>query len=74
MYFRDVDVDYRYILQQAAHAARVGCNDTCEMTGEAGRSNYIRHEQMRGVPDPGALAVAVAFESFAAALESSSLF
>eukprot|EP01041_Mallomonas_annulata_P001980 gene1980-3853_t len=54
--------------QAAAIAARTGAESTKTMTGLAGRSNYIQQEQMRGVPDPGAVAIAEAFE--AAASES----
>lgn len=42
--------------------ARQGSNNTKTMTALAGRSNYVHSDVMNGVPDPGALAVAEAFE------------
>jgi dihydroxyacetone kinase len=42
--------------------ARQGCDDTKTMQALAGRSNYVNTDLMTGVPDPGALAVAEAFE------------
>ncbi len=43
-------------------AARNGADSTKYMEGAAGRSNYIQQKQMEGIPDPGAVAVATAFE------------
>ena len=58
------------MLVRAAMAARAGCDATSHMIGSAGRCNYIRPEQMDGVYDPGALAVAVAFETCVATTAS----
>jgi dihydroxyacetone kinase len=43
--------------------AREGCENTKTMQALAGRSNYVNTDLMKGVPDPGALAVAEAFEA-----------
>jgi dihydroxyacetone kinase len=46
-------------LQGAAHAAVEGAARTAAMTkAGAGRSSYVREDALRGVPDPGAVAVA----------------
>ena len=50
------------LLVLAAAKAREGCNATKSMDAMAGRSNYINAKLMQGVPDPGAFAVAAAFE------------
>ena len=39
------------------------------MHAKAGRSNYVPYELMNGVPDPGAVAVAIILESVAKAAE-----
>ena len=49
-------------IQEAAISAKNGSNLTKTMESLAGRSNYILKEQMDGTPDPGSLAVAIAFE------------
>ena len=54
---------------QAAGAAEEGMESTKAMGSLAGRSNYVNEELMRGVPDPGALAVALAFRAAAAVIE-----
>ncbi|GKY90406.1 hypothetical protein MPSEU_000014500 [Mayamaea pseudoterrestris] len=51
-------------LTDAAVKAREGAKATAEMKhASAGRSNYLSEEQLTGTPDPGAEAVAIAFES-----------
>ncbi len=54
-------------LAAAATAARRGAERTKEMAARAGRSSYVREEALRGHADPGAVAVASAFEALAAA-------
>jgi dihydroxyacetone kinase len=52
-------------LQDAFLQARQGAESTTQMkVASAGRSNYLSEETLRGTPDPGAVAVAVVFESF----------
>jgi hypothetical protein len=46
----------------AAAAATAGMELTKTMGSLAGRSNYVSQDKMEGVPDPGAAAVASAFE------------
>jgi dihydroxyacetone kinase len=46
----------------AAAAAKGGAEATRTMAARAGRSSYVREEALRGVPDPGAVAVAEVFE------------
>jgi dihydroxyacetone kinase len=51
----------------AASAARRGADATAAMSrANAGRSSYVREESLRGVPDPGAVAVAAVLEALAA--------
>ncbi len=53
-------------LVAAAEAARRGAEATAAMErAGAGRSSHVRAEALRGVPDPGAVAVAIAFEALA---------
>jgi ATP-dependent dihydroxyacetone kinase len=53
-------------LGAAASAARAGAARTAAMAKAlAGRSSYVREDALRGVPDPGAVAVAAAFEALA---------
>jgi dihydroxyacetone kinase len=48
----------------AAHAARKGADSTAHMTeARAGRSSYLAATELKGVRDPGAVAVAVTFEA-----------
>ncbi|KAL7578740.1 hypothetical protein ACA910_015973 [Epithemia clementina (nom. ined.)] len=55
-------------LAEAAVKARQGADATAQMaTASAGRSNYLSEESLSGTPDPGAVAVAIVFESMAAA-------
>lgn len=54
-------------LDDAAKAARDGAEKTRTMTAGAGRSAYLRSESLADYPDPGAAAVALAFEAAAAA-------
>ena len=55
----------------AASAAMEGARLTAEMQSLAGRSNYLSADLIRGVPDPGAVAVAEAFEAAARVIASS---
>mmetsp|Transcript_11759 Transcript_11759/g.25383 ORF Transcript_11759/g.25383 Transcript_11759/m.25383 type:complete len:618 (+) Transcript_11759:114-1967(+) len=51
---------------EAAEAARKGVDATAAMDcAEAGRSNYLSKDVLRGTPDPGAVAVAVVLEAMA---------
>jgi dihydroxyacetone kinase len=53
-------------MKDVAAAARAGAEATKDMAAaRAGRSSYVRSEALRGVPDPGAMAVAFAFEALA---------
>lgn len=42
----------------AAEAAKTGMEATKEMESLAGRSNYVPQAQLKGIPDPGAAAMA----------------
>jgi dihydroxyacetone kinase len=56
-------------LTAAARAAAEGAERTASMTkARAGRSSYVREDALRGVPDPGAIAVAALFEAIAQSL------
>ena len=51
-------------LAQAARAAREGASATANITKAlAGRSSYLAASDLQGVADPGAVAIAVAFEA-----------
>jgi dihydroxyacetone kinase len=53
-------------LAAVAAAAAAGAARTASMTkARAGRSSYVREDALRGVPDPGAAAVAAVFEALA---------
>lgn len=53
-------------VEAAARAAADGAARTATMTrARAGRSSYVREEALRGVPDPGAMAVAAVFTAIA---------
>ncbi|MED5226807.1 MAG: dihydroxyacetone kinase subunit DhaK [Pseudomonadota bacterium] len=53
-------------LMEAAEAARLGADKTRDMTSaRAGRAAYVPKENLIGVPDPGAEAVALIFEGIA---------
>ena len=53
----------------AARAAREGADATARMTKAlAGRSSYLAEMELKGVADPGAMAIAVAFEAASAVL------
>lgn len=56
----------------AAAAAMEGAWLTAEMQSLAGRSNYLSADKIRGVPDPGAVAVAEAFAAAANVITNSS--
>ena len=47
----------------AVEKAAEGCEQTKQLASLAGRSNYIDNHILKGVPDPGAVAVKIAFES-----------
>lgn len=49
-------------LEMAATAAVAGMAATKTMQSLAGRANYVSQDKMNGIPDPGAFAVASAFE------------
>ncbi|PRP98268.1 Dihydroxyacetone kinase [Enhygromyxa salina] len=56
-------------LERAAAAARAGAEQTAGMRrAKAGRAAYLSAESLEGVPDPGAVAVAAAFEAIRDAL------
>ncbi|MFC9431479.1 dihydroxyacetone kinase subunit DhaK [Streptomyces sp. NPDC056987] len=55
-------------LTEAAAAAFDGARATADMLGRAGRSSYVG-EHARGVPDPGAVAVAIIFSVLAQVFE-----
>ncbi len=52
-------------VKDAAVAARKGADATRGMKARAGRAAYIPSEQLADIPDPGAEAIAVLFESLA---------
>jgi len=53
-------------LADAATAAELGAESTGKMeTATAGRSNYLSADQLKGTPDPGAVAAALVFASLA---------
>ncbi|GBG24780.1 Triokinase/FMN cyclase [Hondaea fermentalgiana] len=52
-------------LSKLADKSMAAAKSTAEMNASAGRSNYIPDEKMRGVPDPGAMAVAYAMRALA---------
>ncbi|WP_426226357.1 dihydroxyacetone kinase family protein [Pseudarthrobacter sp. DSP2-3-2b1] len=55
----------------AAHAARSGATSTAKLRPSLGRSSYVGDRAI-GIPDPGAIAVALQFEALAQALAMSS--
>ena len=58
-------------LNEAARAARAGAEATAAMTtARAGRSSYLARSTLQGVADPGAVAIAAAFEAGAEAQNS----
>jgi dihydroxyacetone kinase len=57
-------------IQGAAQAALRGAEATASMTkANAGRSSYVNATNLRGVSDPGAVAIAFAFQAAAEAME-----
>jgi dihydroxyacetone kinase len=50
-------------------AAEAGAEATATMAGKAGRSSYVDASVTDGTPDPGAVAVAVAFKAAAACFD-----
>ncbi len=54
-------------LAEAASAARTGADSTASLAATHGRSAYLAEETQRGVVDPGARAVAIAFAAVASA-------
>ena len=62
-----VDVLAASGLPEAARAARAGAEATAGLTrAGTGRSSYLASADLEGHPDPGAVAVAMAFEALAA--------
>jgi phosphoenolpyruvate---glycerone phosphotransferase subunit DhaL len=59
--------ELRADLADAAMAARAGADATAELVARRGRASYVG-EVSRGVPDPGAEAVAMFFEAAGRAL------
>jgi len=58
-------------LAAAAAAAREGAERTAAMTkANAGRSSYVPDAALRGIPDPGAAAIAHAFAALASSMGS----
>jgi dihydroxyacetone kinase len=58
-------------LAAAARAATEGAARTATMAkASAGRSSYVREDALRGVPDPGATAVAAVFAALAAMVQT----
>lgn len=56
-------------LRNAVQAAKTGANSTANMTKAlAGRSEYVNEENLKGIPDPGAVAVSIAMESLLRAI------
>eukprot|EP01032_Pedospumella_encystans_P008887 gene8887-10505_t len=49
-------------------AAQAGADSTKSMQSLAGRSNYVNQAHMEGTPDPGAVAVAAAFQALSVCL------
>lgn len=56
----------------AAAAAQAGAEDTKGMSALAGRASYVPAETLAGIPDPGAVAVAVWLRALANALQGCS--
>ena len=55
-------------LPEAITAAQQGADSTATMQkAKAGRASYVNSDNLNGVPDPGAVAVAEVFEAFAKA-------
>eukprot|EP00934_Nitzschia_sp_Nitz4_P007566 Nitzschia sp. Nitz4//scaffold2_size372955//29228//31018//NITZ4_000360-RA/size372955-exonerate_protein2genome-gene-0.235-mRNA-1//1//CDS//3329546587//7556//frame0 len=53
-------------LGTAAEQAKLGAEGTAKMNvASAGRSNYLSSEQLKGTPDPGAMAVAIVLGALA---------
>jgi dihydroxyacetone kinase len=53
-------------IRVAAVAARLGADRTATMTkARAGRSSYVPEDALRGVPDPGAMAIVAVFDALA---------
>jgi len=56
-------------LATVAAAAQAGAASTKSMHSLAGRSNYVNQAHMEGTPDPGAVAVAAAFDALSESLQ-----
>ena len=54
-----------------AKAATHGAESTRTMGGRAGRSSYINDEDVKGTPDPGAMAAAFALQAITLAVVDS---
>lgn len=57
--------------QLASEAASEGANRTKTMTAGAGRSSYVPETELAGIPDPGAVAVAIWMQAASEAFASS---
>lgn len=57
------DLSLKEIVDCATAAANQGMENTKEMKSMAGRSNYIDEATLKGIPDPGAYAVYLAFQA-----------
>lgn len=57
-------------LFKAVEASKEGMENTKKMFSSAGRSNYIDNDIINGTPDPGAVAVALAFAAAHEAMNS----
>jgi dihydroxyacetone kinase len=56
----------------AAKAAAAGAEATAQMTARAGRTSYVPQDITKGVPDPGATAVAAWLAAVAKTLDAQS--
>ena len=62
------DASVAQLAAAAAEAAEAGANATKTMAAGAGRASYVPAENMKDVPDPGAMAVAVWLRAIAKSL------
>ena len=64
-----IDALRSFDLPKAVEAANQGMEATKQLISSAGRSNYINNDVINGVPDPGAVAISIAFTSTYEALK-----
>ncbi|RYE98532.1 MAG: DAK2 domain-containing protein, partial [Methanobacteriota archaeon] len=57
------------VASAVAHATNVAAHETASMAPRAGRASYVSEEAWRGVPDPGAMAVAAWMRGIASCLK-----